>query len=102
MLYLCIQKNNKTSCTHKLLFNLSDKIDLKKGDKYVALSNLRIYYTWGNIKLNKNSKSKFQLRHRMKCLNYLMDHIMYKIFKNIVNIFLKNMNKRLIIMIILQ
>ena len=51
-------EDNKTSCTHKLLFNLSDKIDLKKGDKYVALSNLRIYYTWENIKLNKNNKSK--------------------------------------------
>ena len=33
----------------RLLLNLSDKIDLKK-DKYVALSNLNIYYTYENIK----------------------------------------------------
>ena len=37
--------NNKTSDLHRLLFNLSDKINLKRSDKYVALSNLSIYYT---------------------------------------------------------
>ena len=34
--------NSKTSDPHRLLLNLSDKINLKKSDKYVALSNL--YY----------------------------------------------------------
>ena len=43
-------ENSKTSDTHRLLFNLSDKIKLKRSDKYVALSNLSIYYTWKNIK----------------------------------------------------
>ena len=38
-------ENSKTSDRHKLLCNLSDKIDLKRSDKYVALSNLSIYYT---------------------------------------------------------
>ena len=32
--------NSITSDPHRLLFNLSDKIDLKRRDKYVALSNL--------------------------------------------------------------
>ena len=44
-------KNSKTSDPHRLLLNLSDKIDLKKNDKYVALSNLSIYYTLENIKI---------------------------------------------------
>ena len=35
-------KNSKTSDPHRLLLNLSDKISLESGDKYVALSNLRI------------------------------------------------------------
>ena len=35
-------KNNKTSDPHRLLLNLSDKIDLKGSDKCVALSNLSI------------------------------------------------------------
>ena len=38
--------NSKTSDFHRLLLNLSDKINLKRSDKYVALSNLSIYYTW--------------------------------------------------------
>ena len=29
-------RNNKTSDTHRSLLNLSDKIDLKKNDKYVV------------------------------------------------------------------
>ena len=33
-------KNSKSSDPHTLLFNLTDKIDLKRNDKYVALSNL--------------------------------------------------------------
>ena len=39
-------KNNKTSDTHRLLLNLTDKINLKRSGKYVALSNLSICCTW--------------------------------------------------------
>ena len=42
-------KNSETSDPHRLLLNLTDKINLKKGDKYVALANLSIYYTRKNI-----------------------------------------------------
>ena len=50
-------KNSKTSDPHRLLLNLSKKINLKRSDKHVALSNLRIYYTWKNIKKSyKNNK----------------------------------------------
>ena len=38
-------KISKASNPHRLLLNLSDKIDLKRSDKYVAVSNLSIYYT---------------------------------------------------------
>ena len=92
-------RNSKTSDSHRLLLNLSDKINLKGSEKYVALSNLRIYYTWENIKKSyKNDKFKYQLRHGMKSLNYMMDHILYQIFKIILNISLKSMEKRLIIL----
>ena len=37
---------------------------------------------------------KCQLQHKMKNLNYLMDLILYQIFKIILNIYLKNMEKR--------
>ena len=44
-------KNSEASVLHRLLLNLTDKINLKRSDKYVALSNLSIYYTWKNIKI---------------------------------------------------
>ena len=51
--------NNKTYDLHRLLLSLSDEINLKRSDKYVALSNLSIYYTWKIIKKSyKNNKFK--------------------------------------------
>ena len=50
-------ENSKTSDPHRLLLNLSHKINLKKSDKYVTLSNLSIYYIWKDIKKSyKNNK----------------------------------------------
>ena len=50
-------ENSKTSDPHRLFINLTDKINLKRSNKYVALSNRSIYYTWKNIKTSyKNSK----------------------------------------------
>ena len=43
-------KNSKTSDPHKLLLNFSEKINLKRSYKYVALSSLGIYYTLKKIK----------------------------------------------------
>ena len=43
-------ENSKTSYPHRLLPNLTDKINLKRSDKYVALSNLNVDYAWKNIK----------------------------------------------------
>ena len=42
-------KKSKTSDPRRLLLNLTDKIDLRREDKYIALLNLSIYYTWKNI-----------------------------------------------------
>ena len=83
-------ENSKTSDPHRLLLNLSDKINLKRSDKYVALSNLSIYYTWKNMKKSyKNNKFKISASTEMKSLNYLMDHILYQILKITLNISLK-------------
>ena len=37
--------NRKTYDPYRLLLNLSDQVNLKRSDKYVALSNLSICYT---------------------------------------------------------
>ena len=47
-------ENIRTSDSHRLLLKLPDKINVKRNDKYVALSNL-IYYTWKNVKNIKKS-----------------------------------------------
>ena len=52
-------ENSKTSDPLRLLLDLPDKINFKRSDKYVALSNFSIYYTWKNItKSCKNDKFK--------------------------------------------
>ena len=52
-------ENSKTSDPHRLLLKLTDKIDLRRKDKYIALSNFSIYYTWKNIKKSyKNNTFK--------------------------------------------
>ena len=52
-------ENSETSDPHRLLLSLTDKINSKRSDKYVALSNLSFYYTWKNIKKSyKNNKFK--------------------------------------------
>ena len=43
-------RNKETSDSYRLLVSLSDKINFKRSDKYVALSNLSIYDTWKYIK----------------------------------------------------
>ena len=52
-------ENSRTSEYHVLVLKLADKLDLRRGQKSVALSNLSIYYTWKNIKISyKNNKFK--------------------------------------------
>ena len=52
-------ENSRTSEYHVLLLKLADKLDLRRGQKSVALSNLSIYYTWKNTKSSyKNNKFK--------------------------------------------
>ena len=53
-------ENSRTSEYHVLVLKLADKLDLRRGQKSVALSNLSIYYTWKNIKSSYNS-NKFKI-----------------------------------------
>ena len=43
-------EKSQTFDLHRLLLNFSDKLNLKRKDNYVALSNLSIYYIWKKIK----------------------------------------------------
>ena len=53
-------KNSKTSDPHRLLLNVTDKMDLRRKDNYIALPNRNIYYTWKNIEKSYNN-NKFKI-----------------------------------------
>ena len=84
-------ENNKTSDPHRLFLNLTDKVNWKRSDKYVALSNLSIYYAWKNIKEScKDNKFKisaptwneeFELPDGSYSLSDIQDYFKY-ILKN--------------------
>ena len=76
--------NSKTSVPHRLLLNLSNKINLKRSYEYVALSSLSIV-TWKNIKKTyKNNKfvilrprwnNKFELLERSYSVLDIQDYM---------------------------
>ena len=48
-------ENSKTSESHRFKLDLTDKLNLKNTNKYMALANLSIFYTWKNIKSECNN-----------------------------------------------
>ena len=48
-------ENSKTFKPHVLVLKITNKLDLRIGEKIIALSNLSIYYTWKNIKSSYNN-----------------------------------------------
>ena len=53
-------ENSKTSKPSVLTLKLTNKLDLRLGEKVIALSNLTIYYIWKNIKSSCNN-NKFKI-----------------------------------------
>ena len=52
--------NSRASKPHILKLKLTSNLDLRIGEKVIALSNLSIYYTWKNIK-NSYYNNKFKI-----------------------------------------
>ena len=91
--------NSNTSECHRLLHNLLDKLNLKRSDKYVALSNLSMY---NNIKtLYKNIRFTISAPTWNENIIYLANHILRHIFK-IIWTYVKNLEEILIIIIIIM
>ena len=53
-------EKGKTPKPHILILKLINKLDLRFGEKVIALLNLSIYYTWKNIKSTYNN-NKFKI-----------------------------------------
>ena len=53
-------ENSKKPKPHVLILKLTNKLDLRIGEKIIALSNLIIYYTWKNTK-NSHNNNEFKI-----------------------------------------
>ena len=53
-------ENSKTPKPHVLVLKLTNKLDLRIGEKIIALSSPSIFYTWKNIKISYNN-NKFKI-----------------------------------------
>ena len=85
-------ENSRTSEYHVLVLKLADKLDLRRGQKSVALSNLSIYYTWKNLKSSyHNNKFKtsastwsdeFELPDESYSISHIQDYFEYILKKH--------------------
>ena len=76
-------ENSRTYDPNRLLLDLADEIDLKKSDKYIALSNLSICFTLKNIQsLYENNKFKISAPTWNDKFELVQDYLEYNI-KNI-------------------
>ena len=85
-------ENSKTSEYHVLVLKLTDKLDLRRGQKTAALSNLGICYTWKNIKSSYNNNrfkisaltwnEKFELPDGSYSISDIQDYFKYILKKH--------------------
>ena len=85
-------ENSKTSKPHVLTLKLTSKLDLRTGEKVIALSNLSIYYTWRNIKSSYNNKKlkisaptwndEFELQDGSYSVSDIQDYFKYILEKH--------------------
>ena len=84
--------NSKTSELQVLILTFTDKLDLRSGEKIIALSNLGIYYTWKNIQSSYNSNKfkisastwndKFELLDGLYSVSNIQDYFAYILKKH--------------------
>ena len=80
-------ENSKTPKPHVLILKPINKLDLRMGEKVIALSNLRICYTWKNIKSSYNNNKfeiseptwndELELRDRSYSISDIQDYFEY-------------------------
>ena len=85
-------ENSKTSDPHVLILKLTNKLDLRIGEKIIALSNLSMYYTWRNIKSSYNNikfkipaptwNDKFELPDGLYSVSDIQDYFEYILKKH--------------------
>ena len=84
-------ENSKTPKPHVVVLKLTNKLDLRIGEKVIAFSNLSIYYKWKNIKNSYNNNKfkisaptwndKFELPHGLYSVSDIQDYFKYIFLK---------------------
>ena len=85
-------ENSKMSKPHVLILKLTNKLDLRIGEKIIASLNLSIYNTWKNIKSSYNNnkfkisaptwKDKFELLNGLYSVSDIQDYFDYVLKKH--------------------
>ena len=106
-------KTSKTNELHKVVLNLSQRLDLRSLDKHVALQNLSIYYTRKNIRKQYKSNElkiiastwndELELSDGSYSVSDIQDYIEYIIKKHEtlttippVHVYINRINNRLV------
>ena len=83
--------NSKTNESTKFIYQFNDKLTLKNPNKNIALANLSMLYTWKTLSLNTTTINlKYNLQLGMMNLIFLMDLILFLIYKITLNASSKN------------
>ena len=85
-------KHSKTSRPHVLILRFTNKLDLRRGENRIALSNLKIHYNCKNIKSSYNNNKfktsaptwnyKFELPDRSDSVSDIQDYFEYTLKKH--------------------
>ena len=80
-------ENSKTSKSNVLVLKITNKLDLRMGEKVIALSNPIIHYTWKNVKSSYNNNKfktstptwndKFELPDASYSVSDIQDYFKY-------------------------
>ena len=89
-------KNSQTSKAQILILKFTDKLDMRRCENRIALSNLSIYYTWKKIKSSYNNNKfkisaltwndKFELPDGLYSVSDIEDYVEYILKKHGENI----------------
>ena len=107
------KENRKTNELHRLVLNMSQRLDLRSSNKYVSPHNLSFYYKWKNISQEHKNKlkiialtwiDKFELPGKSYSVSDIQDYIKY-IIKNFetlstnhpIHIYINRINNRIVL-----
>ena len=89
-------RNSQTYKLHVLILKSTDKLDLRRGENRISLSNLSIYYKWKNMKSSYNNNKlkisaptwsdKFELPDGSYSVSNIQDYFEYILKKHGENI----------------